>query len=161
MRKGHEANVWKGAVAGLAGGLAASWVMNEFQAGLSKATQDHGGSEDATMKAAGSIAKTVLGRELSHGEKAQAGPFVHYAFGGLMGALYGAAVEVAPKAQAARGLSFGTALWFGADEVGVPAAGLSGPPMESPPSVHASALASHLVYGFTVDLVRRAVRAVL
>ncbi len=59
------------------------------------------------------------------------------------------------------GLSFGTAVWFGADEVEVPAFGLSKSPLACPPSTHASALASHLVYGATTDLVRRAVRSAL
>ena len=53
---------------------------------------------------------------------------------------------------------FGTAVWLGADEVAVPAFRLSKPPTEYPVSVHAYAFMSHLVYGVTTDLVRRAVR---
>ncbi len=58
-------------------------------------------------------------------------------------------------------MPFGAALWLGADEVAVPLFGLSGPPFAYPASTHASALAAHLVYGATADLVRRAVRAAL
>jgi putative membrane protein len=173
-------SVWKGAAAGLVGGLVASWVMNQFQAGLSKATaamQEGNGqqrrepgpqqerpepeSEDATMKAAGAIAETVLHRSLTKQEKQTAGPIVHYAFGSTMGAVYGALAEVAPVTSAAFGAPFGTALWFGSDEVAVPAFGLSKPPTEYPASTHASALAAHVVYGITTDLVRRAVRAAI
>ena len=46
----------------------------------------------------------------------------------------------------------------GADKVAVPALGLSEPPTEIPMTTHAYALSSHLVYGLTADLVRRAVR---
>jgi uncharacterized membrane protein YagU involved in acid resistance len=68
---------------------------------------------------------------------------------------------MAPSTTAAWGLPFGAAVWLGADEVAVPAFGLSKAPMEYPASTHASALAAHLVYGLTVDVVRRAVRAAL
>jgi hypothetical protein len=43
----------------------------------------------------------------------------------------------------------------------VPAFKLSEPPLEHPPSVHAKALAAHLVYGLTAETVRRLVRRVL
>jgi putative membrane protein len=52
-------------------------------------------------------------------------------------------------------------VWLGADEIGVPAAGLSGPPTQYPLSVHLNALAGHIAYGMTTELVRRRVRAVL
>ena len=48
-----------------------------------------------------------------------------------------------------------------ADEVAVPALGFGPPPLETPASTHASALASHAVYGLTTDLVRRALRRVM
>jgi len=58
------------------------------------------------------------------------------------------------------GAPFGTALWLGADEVAVPAFHLAGPPWKTPASVHARALAAHLVYGLTTEGVRRLVRRV-
>ena len=94
-------------------------------------------------------------------EKEIAGPAVHYAFGATMGAMYGVLAEVAPAVSAGWGMPFGTALWLAADEVAVPALGLSKSPTEYPASTHASALASHLVYGLSVDLVRRVFRSAL
>jgi putative membrane protein len=152
----------KGAVAGLVGGMAASWVMNQFQALIAKGSGEssgqQGGGDDATMKAAELVSETVSDRHLSKEDKQTAGPVVHYLFGSSIGALYGALTEVAPQVGAASGLAFGAAVWLGADEIGVPALGLSKSPFEYPASTHASALASHLVYGLTTDLVRRAVR---
>lgn len=175
-----EANhaVWKGALAGLIGGLAGSWVMNEFQSAWSRAAaainseahqapqqqpQSTAADEpdDATLRAAEAIAGTLLNRQLTKEEKRIAGPVVHYAFGAITGAAYGAAAELEPGVTKGYGLAFGTALWLGADEVTVPAVGLSKPPTEYPPSVHAYALASHLVYAMTADVVRRTVRAAL
>jgi hypothetical protein len=43
----------------------------------------------------------------------------------------------------------------------VPAAGLSRKPSEYPASIHTYAFASHLVYGLTTEIVRRAVRKAL
>lgn len=72
-----------------------------------------------------------------------------------MGAVYGGLEHSVPAIGLGRGTLFGTALWLGADEIAVPAFGLSGPPAETPASSHLSALAAHLVYGLVADLVKR------
>jgi putative membrane protein len=160
----HGAGVAKGLVAGLAGGLAGSWMMNQFQAQISKLSPTPPQVEqgdDATEKAAAALSDALLQHPLTKEEKALAGPAVHYAFGSAVGAFYGAAAEVAPSMATAWGGPFSIALWIGADEIAVPAFGLAGKPTDSPLTTHAYALASHLVYGFTADAVRRAVRAAL
>jgi uncharacterized membrane protein YagU involved in acid resistance len=164
MFESHDRSVVKGAVAGLVAGFVASWVMNQFQAALMKASEPRRRprhEDDATMKAAAMIAATVADRRLTKKEKKTAGPVVHYVFGSLVGAVYGALGEVARPATSAWGLPFSAALWLGADEVAVPALGLSKPPQHYPASTHASALAAHFVYGLTTDFVRRAVRTAL
>ena len=161
--------VWKGMVAGAAGGLVGAWTMNQAQAAISKlqkperssAPSDSGESEDATMKAADKIVSMPTGRHLTHEQKKKTGPIVHYAFGAVMGAAYGAVTEPLWRIGPTAGLIFGSALFVGADEIGVPLAGLSGPPTETPISSHLQALAAHLVYGVTADLVRRGVRAAI
>lgn len=169
--------LWKGLVAGGAAGLAGTVAMTQFQNLWSKASknlnqngkqdssrQSGEESEDATMKAAGKLAEIARYR-LSHEEKKKAGPIVHYAFGTAMGALYGTVMEVAPRHlrrhEILSGVGFGSVLFAGADEIAIPAAGLSKPPREVPVSSHLYALASHLVYGLTTGAVRKAVRAVL
>lgn len=162
---------WKGLVAGLVGGLTASWAMNRFQSALKKATapksreqnssQQQQSSEPATVKAAQKISTRVLHRSLDDRQKKVAEPLMHYGFGSAVGGIYGAATEVVPQVKKAAGLPFGTAVFIGADEIAVPAFGLSKAPAEYPLSTHAQALAAHLVYGATTELVRRVVRAVL
>lgn len=163
---------WKGAVAGVAGGLLGAWVMNLFQAGVSKLSEQQDRPEaqtpsrshqddDATVKAASAISRAMLHRQLTSDEKRVAGPMVHYAFGSVMGGLYGAMAEVVPVTATAWGVPFGAAVWLGADEIGVPFAGLSPSPEKVPVTTHASALAAHLVYGATADAVRRVVRLAL
>ncbi|MDQ3486623.1 MAG: DUF1440 domain-containing protein [Acidobacteriota bacterium] len=163
-----DSDVLKGIAAGLVGGLVASWTMNQFQALLStlaeedkKSQDDSKEGDDATVKAASAISEGVFNHELTKNEKRVAGPTVHYALGTTMGGLYGALAEIAPIASVGFGLAFGAIFWVAADEAAVPALGLSKSPTESPLSTHASALASHLVYGLTTDLVRRALRSAL
>jgi len=166
----RQRSVWKGMLAGLAGGLAASWTMNQFQAAMQKVTEGNGNGQpqpeqpkagDATVKAASAVSETIAHHTLTYDEKKVAGPIVHYLFGSAIGALYGAAAEFSPMTAKGWGVPFGAAVFVGADEIGVPLAGLSDPPNKVPASTHASALAAHFVYGATTDGVRRIVRAVL
>lgn len=176
MHRRSHADLWKGLAAGLAGGLVASWTMNQFQAGWSKAseklrkrtpesrsqhqTQAQGESEGTTEKVAGAVASTVLHRELSKKEKKKLAPVVHYAFGTIMGGIYGLLAEVTPRTTTGFGAVFGTVLFAGVDEAGLAALGLANPPTAYPASTHAYALASHLVYGATAEGVRRGIRTI-
>ena len=182
MHNGNNKSVLKGLVAGLAGGLVASWTMNQFQAAWtriaegsekphgaqsmqpsegSKGDQDTKEQDDATVETAKVISRNVFGHELQESEKKSAGAVVHYAFGTATGGLYGVLAEVSPQVTMAAGLPFGAAFWLIADEITVPVLGLSKGPTEYPISTHAYALASHLVYGMTAELSRRALRQVL
>jgi len=117
--------------------------------------------DDATVKAAKAVSEGVFGHKLKDSEKKPAGAIVHYAFGSATGGLYGAAAELAPEVTTGLGLPFGVAFWAVADEGVVPLLGLSKGPTEYPVSTHAYALASHLVYGLTTEMTRRAVRNIL
>ena len=177
-------NVWKGLVAGLAGGLVASWTMNQFQAAWTRMaggsekphgaqslqpsdgskgdqSQDAKEQDDATVETAKVISRQVFSHELQESEKKPAGAAVHYAFGIATGGLYGALAEVSPQVTAGAGVPFGAAFWLVADEIAVPLLGLSKGPTEYPVSTHAYAFASHLVYGLTAEMSRRALRQVL
>ena len=180
----QNGDVLKGIVAGLAGGLVASWTMNQFQAAWMRLAggdeKPHGaqsmqptqGSEgdqardakeqdDATVETAKVISRNVFGHELQESEKKAAGALVHYAFGTATGGLYGALAEISPQVTMGAGLPFGGVFWLLADEIAVPALGLSKGPTAYPISTHAYALASHFVYGMTAELSRRALRQVL
>ena len=184
-----EHDVWKGMAAGVAGGLVASLVMNQFQALWHKLAEgeerSHGAQsrqqgspdrgigaelkaqgkddpdDDAAERLANAISVEVFDRELTKSEKEVGGVAFHYAMGITSGALYGAVAEIIPESTVGLGLGFGTAVWILADEGIVPAIGLSKAPTEYPLSIHAYAFSSHLVYGLTTEVVRRAVRSVL
>jgi len=158
-------HVGKGFAAGIAAGLIASWAMNGFQtlwSVLAPPRRDvpaKGESEeDTTVKTASAIAEGLFDHSLSEREKRIAGPAVHYTFGGLVGGLYGAAAEKSPSVTVGDGFPFGAAFWLIADETAVPLLRLSGPPARYPLSKHLYALASHLVFGWTAEMVRRRLR---
>jgi len=159
-------DVLKGALAGLIGGLVAAFVMSEFQTVWTKAAGEErqsGGEkqEPATVKAAEMIVENTTDHQLTEDEKKTAGPMMHYAMGGTSGAIYGAVSELMPIAHTGAGLPFGAAVWLVADDLIVPALGLSKPVTDVPLSKNAYALASHFVYGLTTEAVRGVVRNIL
>jgi len=151
---------------GAIGGFIGAFAINQFHSvwssalkslgvGQSPQQQSSSQDDDATQKAGRAIAEQVFDHEPTKSEKQKAATAVHYGIGTLMGAVYGVAAETLPISRAGRGTLYGGAVWLFADEIAVPAFGLSGSPIKTPLSTHAEALASHLVYGFVTDLVLR------
>jgi len=164
-----EIDIIKGLIAGVAGGLLASFLMEQFQAAWSAAAaaivprKNRGGrkSDPATVKAANLVTEKITGRKLPPDYKALGGEAVHYGMGASSAAVYGVLAEVAPVVTIGDGAAFGTSLWLLADELALPAAGLSKSAREIPIKTHIYALASHLVYGWIAETVRQAVRRAL
>jgi putative membrane protein len=179
------AHIFRGMAAGLLAGCAASWVMNAFaqaqpihpmprQKGQSERDKSANGretgkaarheeseEEDTTVKTAVAVSRNLFEHELSDDEKKIAGPAVHYAYGSLVGAMYGGLAELLPITAAGFGMPFGTMLWVLGDEIAVPALGLAEGPTETSVDKHADALAAHLMYGMTTDVLRRILKHVI
>ncbi|HXS95494.1 MAG TPA: DUF1440 domain-containing protein [Candidatus Limnocylindrales bacterium] len=157
-RSGKD-KAYKGLIAGAIGGLAASWIMTRFQFLLARTLGNsdphEGQGEDATVKTAQKISSGLLHHELSPGEKKTAGPIVHYAYGTSIGALYGALAQKYEGTTSGFGSGYGAAAWALGDEIAVPALGLGKKPAETPLSQHMQFLAAHVVYGVTLEGVRR------
>lgn len=163
-----------GAAVGAAGGLLGAGMMVAFQHMVggtedrkdqrphrrAEATPNNTDGtfpdEPATIQAAEAVSRDVFGHEPTERQKQVGGSALHYGFGAAVGALYGMAAELEPRTAAAAGLPFGAAVWLAADEIGVPLAGFASKPTDYPVTRHAAALASHLVFGLTVEGVRRA-----
>ncbi len=167
----------RGAVAGAIGGAAGAYAMERFQGWWQEmekraapkrrahAVKDGGTDkrtdEPATVKVAERVSKKVLDTELPDELKPAAGEAVHYTTGATIGAIYGFVAEILPPARMFNGLLMGSIVWWTADNMAVPAQKLGKKPEQVPPSMHAYALSSHLVYGFTTELVRSLVRLVI
>ena len=136
-------------------------AMVQTQSAEKQSPQEKEDQDDATVKTAKAISEGIFGHKLTESEKRPAGAVVHYAFGTVTGGMYGAMAELTPKVTSGAGVPFGAVFWLTADEMAVPLLGLAKGPTEYPVSTHAYSLASHLVYGLTTELSRRAIRQVL
>jgi hypothetical protein len=155
MAGGRE--IARGAVVGLVAGLLAAGAMSLAHRVLRDVDRQPVVSdkpEDPTIVVARAVA-SLAGSALDEDEKSRAGAAVHYAFGGVVGALYGAAAEVIPRVTTAFGVPFGIAVWLGAHVVAVPALGLSEPPTRQPIGQEAEELGLHVVYSSVTEFVRR------
>jgi putative membrane protein len=186
FRRRQKPNVFRGAVTGITAGIAATLIMDQFQK-LTSAGQKavekqvrlaHHESQEAierdqrqreeeasrqegsTEKVARKIAE-VTGSNLPEEKRKQAGQAVHYAFGTLMGAVYGVTSELVPEVTTGGGTAYGTLLFLAADEVAVPAFQLSLPPNETAPTDHLQHWAAHVVYGGSLELVRSLIRRLM
>lgn len=96
-----EIDIMKGLIAGVAGGLLASFLMEQFQAGWSAAAKAIGPgkrkggfkSDPATVKAANLVSQKITGRKLPPDYKPLAGEAVHYGMGASSAAVYGVLAE--------------------------------------------------------------------
>jgi uncharacterized protein DUF1440 len=178
MRR-NKASIFRGVVTGIAAGIAATLVMDQFQkltsAGqkalekqkklsehesLWEIAHEQAEQEQKAAKQEGSteiVARKIAegtGSHLGSEKKKTAGQAVHYTFGTLMGVVYAVSAELLPEVTTGAGTGFGTLLFLTADEVAVPAFQLSGPPTETPPVDHLQHWAAHIVYGATLETVR-------
>ena len=168
---------FKGLIAGLVGGVAGSLAMVAAQGIWSRATglsirpaehdvagdaaPAHRAGDPSTVRAARLVVNQTTGHHLDFDPARLAGRFFHFAFGLGMGGAYGVLVEYAPVVAIGSGVPFGTIQMVAADEWGVPALGLSGPPGQAPASAHLGSLVARIVYSLTTEQVRRAIRAQL
>ena len=164
--------VVRGVIAGALGGLAGTLAMNHAQrqwtlavdgqppasaAGKHDARdwQERSEGQNSNELAAQAVADATIERALTRREMSLAAPLVHFGFGALAGALYGA--YAATHARPRSGLEFGMAVWLAADEIAMPLAGLSKATFKRPFEMHLQAFVAHLVYGAVTERVRRMV----
>ena len=154
-------SVWRGALAGVVGGLLAAGAMSLAHQVLPKPRARAEEGEDATVKVADGLTRRLGGRPLTEGKKPLASQLVHYAFGGGVGAVYGGVAELVPRVTAGFGVPFGLAVWLGAHVITVPALGLAESPARRPLSKEAPELGLHVVYGAVAELARQVLRVAL
>lgn len=144
----------KGIVAGLIGGLVATAAKTIAERVYPPRT--HGEPEPPAV-----LAEKLAGHELAASQKAVAVETIHWGFGALTGAAYGALAEFYPAATAKDGAGFGMALASLTHEGALPAMGLSAPPEQQTTRERTSEMASHAIFGVVTETVRRVVRKIL
>ncbi len=177
MSKKHSAtpSLWKGAVAGLAAGLVGSWVKSVVEPPLQKLGENLFPPTAAQKRLRGAdttghplnMPPAIMIKEVSEkatGEKPAPTTTettmmgVHYAFGTALAVTYAVAAEEIPGITAAGGIPAGAVMWAGTHGSIVPALGLQERPDEMPAAWYVWELGSHLVFGLTVEIVRRQIR---
>lgn len=144
----------KGLLAGLIGGLVATAAKSVAEKIYPPRT--HGEPEPPAV-----LAEKLAGHELTPAQEAAAAETIHWGFGALTGAAYGALAEFYPAATAKDGAGFGMALASLTHEGALPAMGLSAPPEEQTTRERNSEMASHALFGVVTETVRRVVRKML
>jgi putative membrane protein len=147
----RERSILKGAFAGLIGGLAGAGAKALAEQLFPPRTQ--GQTPPPVV-----LAEQVAGRPLPPAEKQAAMHTIHWGFGAVAGAVYGAMVEVEPSLGAWRGAAFGVTLNKITHESVLPRMGLAAPKEKQPTQERVSEWVSHAVYGIFTDAVRRIVR---
>ena len=144
----------KGLLAGLIAGIVATAAKSLAEKYYPPRT--HGEPEPPEV-----LAEKIAGHHLDDTTMAVASESIHWGFGALTGAAYGALAEFYPAATAKEGASFGLALMTLTHETALPAMGLSAPAEEQTSREHTSEAATHVLYGFVAERVRSFVRGLL
>lgn len=146
-----ERSLSKGAMAGLAGGLAGAGA--KMLAEYFFPPRVHGETPPPVV-----LAEQVAWRNLDHENRKLAMHAIHWGFGALAGAVYGALVEFEPSLGAWRGAAFGITLNRITHESLLPKMGLSAPTQQQSTQERISEWVTHAAYGAATDAVRRIVR---
>jgi putative membrane protein len=144
----------KGLLAGLIAGIVATAAKTLAERFYPPRT--HGEPEPPDV-----LAEKIAGHHLDDGTKAVASEAIHWGFGALTGAAYGALAEFYPIATAKEGASFGMALMTLTHENALPAMGLAAEPEDQTLREKGSEAATHILYGVVTEKVRGFVRKML
>jgi putative membrane protein len=144
-------DLWKGALAGFIGGLAGSAA--KLLAEKIYPPRTRGQKAPPVV-----LAEKVAGHRLNSTEKTAAMQGMHWSFGPIVGAIYGAVVEYEPEVAARHGVAFGLGLNALTHEGALPLLGLTEKVQKQPRQEKWSEVASHAVYGFVTESVRRLIR---
>jgi putative membrane protein len=147
----RKKSILKGALAGLVGGLVGTAVKTMAEAIIPPRL-------DGYPAPPALLAEKVADHPLDSPQKAVATESIHWIFGPLAGAAYGAIAEMRPQVAAWGGIAFGLTLNRITHEGLLPKAGLAPPVLQQPMQQRVSEWVSHAAYGVTTDIVRRGVR---
>ena len=105
------------------------------------------------------LAEKLAGHSLDKKTKTVATQVFHWTTGSLAGAFYGGVAEVAPVVTVGYGVGFGIAVLLLTHESALPLLGLDKPPNQQPIREQSSEVATHALYGFATEVVRRWLRS--
>lgn len=144
----------KGMLAGLIGGIIATAAKTLAEKAYPPRV--HGEAEPTRV-----ATQKIAGDNLSAGQHELAAEAIHWGFGAVTGAAYGALAEFYPVATGKDGANFGMTLMALTHEGALPAMGLSAQPQDQTTREKSSEMTSHIIFGIVTETVRRFVRKML
>lgn len=144
----------KGLLAGLVAGLVATAAKTLAEKYYPPRV--HGEPEPPEL-----LAEELAGHPLDRSTRVAAAETIHWSFGALTGAAYGALAEFYPAATADDGATFGLVLGSLTHGTALPAMGLAAELEDQSPRERTSEAATHMLYGVVTEKVRRFVRGML
>src|ERR1700753_3813472 len=143
--------VLKGAFAGFIGGLAGA-------AAKAVAEQIYPPRMQGQTPPPGGLAEDGAGHPLDAQEKDTAKAGIHWVFGAMAGAVYGAIMEYRPTPGIWKSAAFGITVNKMTHKTLLPAMGLAAPVEAQPAQERVSEWVSHAVYGVVTESVRSRIR---
>lgn len=153
-----QSNLLKGFLAGVVGGLVGTLVKTVAER---IAPPQSEAATPPEVRLADKMKLKIADKHLDADNEWAAEQLVHWSFGALVGGVYGAIAETSPNTTSAAGLPFGSTLWTTTQRAMLPLLDLAPEPKRRPVEKQLNAFAGHLLYGLTVELVRRQVRKMM
>ncbi len=176
-KKRRTIQVSSGLIAGTIGGLVATWMLERYRSSSwrsgsgSDARMDRGQRrqaeeqqqefERARTAATTRLAKTALGGRLSRKQREQVTPYVPYAIGALVGAIYGVSSELLPIVRTGYGTGFASLLFLGGAEPVLPWLHDEPALRKVPAAMRTGSLSPQIFYAGVLETTRRVVRWML
>ena len=154
MRETGSRSLTKAVLAGLAAGLVGSAAKVVAEKLVPPRTQ----GQTPPPKVMVRRAENAAGTSLPPAAEKAAAESLHWVFGTLTGAAYSVAAEYRPRVTAWKGAAFGLTVNKLMHERLLPRAGLVEPAADQPAQERVSEWVTHVVYGFTTEVVRSFVR---
>jgi putative membrane protein len=153
-RNPRKISLIKGLLAGIAGGLAGSAAKILAEKLVPPRTQGQTPPPVLVVERAVHAA----GEDPGVSAKDAAAQGIHWGFGTMIGGVYGVAAELSPRVTSWQGSVFGLTVNRLAHKGLLPGLDLVEPVAEQPAQERISEWVSHVIYGVTTEVVRRAVR---
>jgi len=148
----------KGICAGIVGGLAATAVKTWWESGHPVRSED---TETPPVLLADKIKLSLVEEPLKEEHKPVVSDAIHWAFGTSTGAIYGALAASSPVFSSGLGVPFSIGFYALTHGSTLPMMDLEPYPVDVRMDYAWNEFAGHILYGVTLDLVRRATLVVI
>lgn len=157
--------LWHGAIAGLTGAWAMSqctrlWrrILHRGKHHKSFPPLPYSQQEWDSTAGIAKLTARAFGIRLSPQQTATGAEVVHYGVGALAGVIYEVGIRSHPRRTGLSGIAYGCAIWIFAQELLIPALGITPRLREYSLAAQTNSLCEHISYGVILDSVSRVLK---